>query len=97
MNYSFLGPARDEFEEAVEFYDHHRAGLGDEFEQEVESTIRRILDHPKAWNPLSLRARCCRTRRFPYGVIYQVRDDQILIVAIMHLKRKPNYWKDRLA
>ncbi len=96
MNYSFLAPAHDEFEEATSFYNRRRAGLGDEFAEEVESTIQRILDHPRAWHPLSPRTRRCRTRRFPYGVIYQIRDDQILIVAIMDLRRRPDYWKDRV-
>lgn len=96
MTYSFLAPARDELEEAIRFYDQRRVGLGDEFAEEVESTIKRILDHPRAWHPVSPRARRCRTRRFPYGVIYQIRDDQILIVAIMRLKRKPGNWQSRI-
>ena len=95
MNWSFLAPARDELEEAARFYDRRRAGLGDEFVEEVERTIKRILDHPKAWHSLSPRTRRCRTRRFAYGVVYQIRGDEILIVAIMHLKRRPGYRRDR--
>jgi len=36
-------------------------------------------------------------KTFPYGVIYQEREDFILIVAIANLHRKPNYWAERLA
>ena len=96
MRHSFLEPARVELEEAIEYYNGRRAGPGDELSEEVESTIQRILEHPRAWHPLSPRTRRCRTRRFPYGVIYQIRDDHILIVAVMHLRRKPGYWRDRV-
>jgi plasmid stabilization system protein ParE len=96
MRYRFLAPARDELEEAVEFYNLRREHLGDEFTDEVEHAVARILAHPRAWPEISPRTRRCRTRRFPYGVIYQIRSDEILIVAIMHLRRKPFYWKNRL-
>ena len=35
-------------------------------------------------------------RRFPYGLIYHVRDEMLLIVAVMHLHRHPDVWRDRL-
>ena len=96
MSYRFLLPAREELEEAIEFYNQRRRGLGYEFAEEVESTISRIVALPRAWPVVSPRARRCRTRRFPYGVVYQIREDEILVVAVMHLKRRPLYWKDRL-
>jgi len=37
-----------------------------------------------------------RFERFPYGVIYQISEDEVLIVAIMQLNRKPNYWQSRI-
>ncbi|MCZ6674550.1 MAG: type II toxin-antitoxin system RelE/ParE family toxin [Verrucomicrobia bacterium] len=33
--------------------------------------------------------------RFPYGIIYRIDDDVIYVVAVMHLKRNPGYWKNR--
>jgi hypothetical protein len=41
MSYRFLLPARDELEEAIDFYNQRRRGLGYEFAEEVESTISR--------------------------------------------------------
>lgn len=38
----------------------------------------------------------CITNRFPYGVLYQVRQEFILVSAIMHLKRDPKKWQERI-
>jgi plasmid stabilization system protein ParE len=92
----FLEPAQREFEEAINFYNQQRENIGEEFAAEVLNAIKRILSQPEAWTKLSKRTRRCRTKRFPYGVIYQIHGDGILIVAVAHLRRKPRYWRDRL-
>jgi plasmid stabilization system protein ParE len=96
MNVEFLTEARAEFEQVVAYYDQCGLGLGDEFTNEVEATIRRITDQPEAWSPYHHGTRRCLTRRFPYGVVYQIRSDFILIVAVAHLRREPGYWAARL-
>ena len=87
---------RNELWQAVRYYDEARPGRGADFLAQVESAVERITNHPNAWHPLSERTRRCLVRRFPYGIIYQVRDDEILIVAVANLHRKPEYWKRRL-
>ena len=94
--YEFLEPAQMELEEGVKYYNERRAGLGYDFAKEVADTIARILKYPEAWTKLSKRTRRCRTKRFPYGVVYQIRGDRILVVAVAHLRRKPWYWRDRV-
>jgi hypothetical protein len=96
MNYYFLEPAKDELDQATAYYESQRAGLREAFKLEINKAIQRILDHPAAWIALSKSTRCCRTNRFPYGVVYNIRGEDIFIVAIMHLHRKPGYWKNRL-
>jgi plasmid stabilization system protein ParE len=95
MQVKFLAPAQAEFEEAVAYYEAQKEGLGFEFADEVKRAIQRIVQYPEAWALVSRRTRRCRTNRFPYGVIYQVRADILLIVAIMHLHREPRSWRSR--
>ncbi|QFS43316.1 type II toxin-antitoxin system RelE/ParE family toxin [Nostoc sphaeroides] len=70
--------------------------MGDAFIAEVERTLNRIEQFPQAWTQLSKNTRRCRIASFPYGIIYAIKEQQILIVAIMHLQRQPNYWTNRI-
>ena len=96
MKIELLSAAEAELLEAVAYYNSQAEGLGYELAAEVKRTIGRIGQFTDAWPMLSARTRRCRTSRFPYGVVYQVRGDTILIVAIMHLRRHPDAWKSRL-
>jgi plasmid stabilization system protein ParE len=95
MKVEVLEPAEAEFREAVEYYNQQSEGLGYEFAAEVKRTLSRIVRFPDAWPALSPRTRRCRTNRFPYGVVYQSRGDTILVVAVMHMRRRPGSWRDR--
>lgn len=96
MNYSFHTAARLEFLEAIAYYEECRDGLGLEFSREVYSSINRITTFPKAWSELSEDTRRCLTTRFPYGLIYQILDNEILLIAVTQLNREPGYWEDRV-
>lgn len=96
MAIAFLPPAKAELSEAISYYNAESEGLGYEFAAEVKRTLERIVQYPDAWSKLSKHTRRCRTNRFPYGVIYQVRKETLLIVAVMHLSREPAIWKSRL-
>jgi len=91
----FLAPARRELTEAVRYYNVQRIRLGEEFRDEVWETIQRIKNFPEAWHPLSASIRRCQMNRFPYGVIYQALKDEIVIIAVAHLHRAPEYWRTR--
>lgn len=96
MKVDFLQPAQAELLAAITYYNLQSEGLGYEFAAEVKRTLGRIIQYPAAWSALSARTRRCRTNRFPYGIIYQVRGETILIVAVMHLHKHPDSWKSRL-
>lgn len=96
MKASFLRAARNELKAAIEHYEQEREGLGEEFTREAENALERIVAFPLAWSALGRDVRRCRLNRFPYGLVYVIRDEEIKIVAVMHLHRKPGYWESRL-
>lgn len=97
MEVRFLDVAQQELDETVEYYNTESQGLGDEFLLEVLSSLDRISQFPEAWHPFTANSRRCQTRRFPYGIAYQIMELEILIVAVAHLHRKPSYWVDRIS
>jgi len=95
MNYTFHPHAERELKEIENHYDGILNELGDRFREDVELTIMRILKFPDGWQPLSKVVRRCRLGGFPYGIIYRVKPVGIRILAVMHQRREPNYWKTR--
>jgi plasmid stabilization system protein ParE len=84
-----------EFEEAADWYEQQRPGLGAEFVATIRLKVQRILLAPELWR--SVRGvRRALVGRFPYAVVYrESREGLIEIVAIAHLSREPAYWSER--
>ena len=59
------------------------------------TTTHRRQRHPQAYRQVEGEIRKCRVAHFPYVVIYRVRSDFIEIIAVMHPRRSPGYWKQR--
>ena len=96
MTYDFHPEARTEYREAAAFYEKCQSGLGAAFTLEIEATIKRILESPTRWPLFEQDVRRCLSHTFPYGILYTVEDNAVLIIAVMHLRRKPGYWLNRL-
>jgi len=96
MKFYFHEDAETEFDRAIEYYEDARSGLGLEFAQEVYVAITRVIQFPDAWPPMSKNTRRCLVSRFPFGIIYQVKSDYVRIIAVADLRRRPNYWRDRV-
>lgn len=93
MRVRFLAEAERELDEAVAHYNGLAAGLGTQFALEVREGLRRVAEFPEAWHRLGPRVRRYRLKRFPYGIVYAPLPSEIAVVAIMNLRRKPDYWK----
>jgi toxin ParE2 len=96
MVVEFLAAAQAEYDEAVAYYDSQQPGLSAQFADEVKHALQKILQYPEAWAPISQRTRRCQTHKIPYGIIYRMRGDVLLVIAVMHLHREPRTWKSRL-
>jgi plasmid stabilization system protein ParE len=92
-----LKPAQTELDDGIVYYERQLSGLGIKFLDEILETFKRIKLNPYAWAPFSVRTRRCLVHRFPYGIIYQIRENEIHIISISHLHRKPDHWKDRIS
>jgi toxin ParE2 len=92
-----VAAAELELDDAVAFYNRQRAGLGIAFADSVRNGIQRIEEYPDAWSPLGGVLRRYRLDRFPYGIVYARLEAEIIVIAIMHLHRNPDYRRDRLS
>ena len=92
-----IHPAADaEFADAVSYYTERDPALGVRFYQEMEKLIREACDHPERYWQFDPPARRHFSFEFPYAVIYLQKAEYIWIVAVMHMKREPGYWRSRL-
>jgi plasmid stabilization system protein ParE len=91
----FLGAARAELRRAVDRYDAQVPGLGDEFADEVKHSVRSIVANPESGSPYLAGTRRMLVRRFPFAVVYRADEQQIVVVALAHHRRRPDYWTRR--
>ncbi|MBI4606977.1 MAG: type II toxin-antitoxin system RelE/ParE family toxin [Planctomycetes bacterium] len=87
--------ADHELEEAALRYERQSPGLGGDFLNELEATLRRILEAPERWACFRGENRRLRFHRFPYAVVYSVKGERVYIKAVAHLHRRPFYWQHR--
>ncbi len=95
MRLIFLTIAHDELAEIKRYYNRQQQGLGNVFKREAEAAAKLILERPLAWQVEIEPARRFLLNQFPYKMVYLVRADQIVVLAIMHQHRQPDYWVDR--
>jgi toxin ParE1/3/4 len=91
--YRLLPPAEEEMIEAALFYETASSGLGGDFLDDIQHAIDMAREHPDLGLGVAHGFRRMLVRRFPFTVIYAVESDQIVVVAIAHQRRRPEYWK----
>ena len=96
MNIKFLAAAREEFLAAVEFYEQQEAGLGARLVDSVEKTIETLRQGPHAGVTYSHGTQRLVITHFPFSIVYILEEKHVVIVAVVHQRRKPGYWTDRL-
>ena len=96
MTFRFLAPAEAELLEGISYYGAIRPELGTRFEQAVAEAVRSAVAHPERGAPRSKNTRRWLVRSFPFGVIYKVGESEVLIVAVAHQRKRPEYWAGRI-
>ncbi len=95
MSYRFLPKAELELNQAIDYYETCQSKLGLIFFNEILFAINNIMAFPYAWSKISDECHRILLKSFPYGIIYSVEPNHILIISIMNIHRKPFYWKNR--
>ena len=92
----YLLPAEEEMTEAASFYESKARGLGAEFLDDVQRAIDRLRDNPELGRSVTVELRSSLLSRFPFCLIYAIHPEDLLIIAVAHQRRRPNYWKERV-
>ena len=87
--------AKIELDDAIEWYEIEKVGLGVKFKAEIDAAFSRILRWPTWSINISPNVYRIRVKIFPYKVLYSLIGDDIVILAISHNHRQPNYWIGR--
>ncbi|MEN9359463.1 MAG: hypothetical protein RL095_998 [Verrucomicrobiota bacterium] len=95
MQILILTAAESELEDAAAYYEREKPGLSQSFLNDFERAVSRLRQYPLAWPQYVGTARRILFDRFPYGILYEIRDDMILIGAVMHLKRDAKAFEQR--
>ncbi len=94
MTLDFPRHVRQEARDATDYYESERPGLGEQLWLELETSVKWILANPYMPRLLPGDYRRVNLRTFPYYIAYAVRGDKIVLLAISHAARKPDYWTE---
>lgn len=84
------------------WYEQRRPGLGDDFLAQLDQDLTLLTENPRSAPPWKgpaaqqLGVRVLRMRRYPFLLPYLTREDQVVVLAIAHVRRRPGYWLQRL-
>ena len=92
----FVPAARREFLAEIIYYNQEEAGLGDRFSAAVEEATVRALAFPLAGSPAAANTRRVFLQGFPFSVVYRAVPAGIVIFAVAHQSRRPDYWESRV-
>lgn len=96
MKVEFLPSAALEATEAQTWYGRRGQELARALGEEIDAAVAAISKRPTAWPRIKHGARRYFMQRFPYALVYVLREERIVVVAVAHFKRRPTYWRHRL-
>ncbi len=94
-NVRFVSVAEEEMNLAAAYYEEQARNLGVEYLKEVKRVVEGITENPELAPKIEGEIRRRILRRFPFGILYRIHFKEIIILAVMHLSRDPDYWKNR--
>jgi plasmid stabilization system protein ParE len=86
----------DDVKTAYNWYESQRVGLGEDFLLTLEESYAKITRDPQIYQEVYKSIRRKLARRFPYGIFFVFKENKIIVLAILHTKRKPDSWQKRV-
>jgi plasmid stabilization system protein ParE len=90
-----LPEADADLRDAVAWYQNVRPGLGEHFVLAVEAAVEALKENPLRFPVVYRNLRRAGVRRFPYGIIFEVKENRIVVIACFHGRRDPRRWQSR--
>lgn len=95
MQLRFDPDALSELAGALDWYSARSAAAGRMFAVEIDRAVERLRESPLRWPTYLHGTRRARLRRFPFALVYRLGADEIQVIAVAHLHRRPGYWRSR--
>ena len=92
----FHPAASPEYLEAIAYYAAIHVERGERFDAEIQRLASEVSMDPQRFFRFHFPAQRALSSEFPYSVVYLDQPDRVWIVAVMHAKRRPGYWRMRL-
>ncbi len=89
--------AQADIGDAALWYEQQAPGLGLEFVRIVDASLAEIARSPLRFPEVHRGAHRALLRRFPYAVIFIVRDQSVHVLACQHQRRDPLSWQRRVS
>lgn len=87
--------AREEGFEAAAWYGVQQEDLQTRFLEKWKDAENRMVANPRIHRCFDGDLRKCRFDIFPYALVFRIRGDELQVLAVMHMSRRPGYWKNR--
>lgn len=95
MDVRFHPDATQELDASADWYGERSRTAAHNYLVAVDLAIASIISDPERFSRIDDRHRGCSVARFPYQIIFRHDNDQIVIIAVAHAKRRPGFWHDR--
>jgi toxin ParE1/3/4 len=83
--------AKADIQESFDWYEKQKAGLGNEFLEEVDKGLSQLILNPLYYTALNKDLRRYRIKRFPFLIIYGIDKKKVIVFGVRHMSRKPKF------
>ena len=96
-NYSVIiqPEAEQDLDEAYAYLEGQKTGLGFQLLADITEILELLENNPLLFQKIYHENRRAIVRRFGYNIIYQIIEEEVFIIAIIHGSRNPKSWQKR--